>query len=240
MPVPETIAVSRVCLRDEAYDRLRDWILDGTLAPGEPLRAEALGMSRTPVREALQRLEDDGLAVTTANRRTQVSPVSLKQAREVYPIVATLEELAIGLALTRMDDAALATMRRANDDLAAALKACDPAAALTADTTIHGAFIEQSGNQELINTLAELKYKVRRIERAFWGSADRSASIADHAELIAALEQRDAPTARRVLIRNWERGLRWINPDYPDQPDHTESLDQPNQLLASTTATTTG
>src|SRR5579883_1174300 len=201
MPVPETIAVSRVCLRDEAYDRLRDWILDGTLAPGEPLRdealAEALGMSRTPVREALQRLEDDGLAVTTANRR-------------------------------------------ANDDLAAALKACDPAAALTADTTIHGAFIEQSGNQELINTLAELKYKVRRIERAFWGSADRSASIADHAELIAALEQRDAPTARRVLIRNWERGLRWINPDYPDQPDHTESLDQPNQLLASTTATTTG
>src|SRR5579864_6169744 len=102
MPLPDTTpAVTRVCLRDAAYVRLRDWIIDGTLAPNEPLRdealAEALGMSRTPVREALQRLEDDGLVVTTATRRSYVSPVTLAQAREVFPIVATLERLAVRL-----------------------------------------------------------------------------------------------------------------------------------------------
>ena len=94
MPVPEIAPVSRVCLRDAAYERLRDWILDGTLAPDEQLRdealAEALGMSRTPVREALQRLEDDGLVVTTATRRSFVSPVTLTQAREIFPIVESL------------------------------------------------------------------------------------------------------------------------------------------------------
>ncbi len=55
---------------------------------------------------------------------------------------------------------------------------------------------------------------MRRIERAFWGAADRSASVRDHAELIAALAVRDLATAEGVLARNWERGLRWINPDH--------------------------
>src|SRR5512146_1047838 len=104
MPVPERAeAVERVCLRDAAYDRLRAWILDGTLAPGEPLRdealAEALGMSRTPIRDALHRLEEDGLVFTAATRRTYVSEVTIKQAREIYPILGALEAVAVRLAL---------------------------------------------------------------------------------------------------------------------------------------------
>src|SRR5262249_60393286 len=94
---PPPPAITRTCLRDAAYERLRDWILDGTLAPEEPLRdealAEALGMSRTPVREALQRLEDDGLVITSATRRSYVSPLSVQQARDVFPMVAALEVL---------------------------------------------------------------------------------------------------------------------------------------------------
>ena len=217
MPLPEAAAVARVSLRDEAYTRLRDWILDGTLAPGEPLRDEALaegmGMSRTPVREALQRLEDDGLVITASNRRTFVSPVSLHQAREIFPIVASLEELALDLAAPRLDAAALQRMRDANGELEAALAAGNAAAALTADTVFHGVFIDRSGNQELVSTLAELKYKVRRIERVFWGSADRSASVVDHAQLISATDRGDRSFSRRVLRRNWERGLHWLNPE---------------------------
>jgi DNA-binding GntR family transcriptional regulator len=216
MPLPEAVAVARVSLRNEAYTHLRDWILDGTLAPGEPLRdealAEVLGMSRTPVREALQRLEDDGLVVTTANRRTTVSPVSLNEAREIFAIVATLEELGLQLAISRLDAVAFMAMRQANTELAAALAAEDAGIALTADTAFHSVFIERSGNHELVTILAELKYKMRRIERAFWGSADRSASVVDHEELIGAMERSDLAVAQRVLKRNWERGLRWISP----------------------------
>src|SRR5579859_3608619 len=154
MPVPETSPVSRVCLRDAAYYRLHDWILDGTLAPDEPLRdealAEALGMSRTPVREALQRLEDDGLAITTASRRTFVSPVTLTQAREIFPMVAALEELASQLALARLDEDALAAMRHANQRLAEALRAAASDDALEADQDLQATFITRSGNGELI------------------------------------------------------------------------------------------
>jgi DNA-binding GntR family transcriptional regulator len=221
MPVPHaTPAITRTCLRDAAYERLRDWILDGTLAPEEPLRdealAEALGMSRTPVREALQRLEDDGLVSTTATRRSYVSPLSLQQAREVFPMVAALEALAMRLALPHLDGAALAAMRATNERLAEALRAGDAGAALEADVALHGTIIAHSGNRELARVLDELKCTVRRIERAFWGAADRTASVRDHAELIAALGGRDLVAAERALARNWERGLRWINPEHAE------------------------
>lgn len=217
MPLPqETTVVSRVCLRDAAYARLRDWIIDGTLAPEESLRdealAEALGMSRTPVREALQRLEDEGLVVTVATRRTYVSPVTLTQAREIYPIVASLESLAVRFALPHIDAATLDHMTEANRRLALALETGDTGEAVEADMLLHAAFIERSGNHELIAVLEDMKSKVRRIDRAFWGSADRSDSLRDHDELIAAFRAHDSRTAQRIIARNWERGLRWLNP----------------------------
>lgn len=222
MPVPNSpAAIARVCLRDAAYDRIRDWILDGTLAPDEQLRdealAEALGMSRTPVREALQRLEDDGLVTTSTTRRTFVSPVTLNQAREVFPIVTALEALAVELAAPRMAEDALAAMRSANARLAAALAEGDAGSALEADTALHAVFIERAGNAELAAVLTDLKSKVRRIERTFWGGADRSASVRDHDELIAALAAGDVATARSTLRRNWERGLSWISPLRADE-----------------------
>jgi DNA-binding GntR family transcriptional regulator len=217
MPLPATTApLPRVCLNDAAYDRLRDWILDGTLAPGEALRdealAEALGMSRTPIRDALHRLEEEGLVVTNAARRTYVSEVTIKQAREIYPIIGALEALAIRLAMPHIDATALEAMRDANRELAAALTAGDAAAATAADEAIHRAFVAHCGNDELIGMLANLHAKIRRIERAFWGSADRTPSLADHDAIIAALEAHDARHAERMLARNMARGLAWIRP----------------------------
>jgi DNA-binding GntR family transcriptional regulator len=203
-------------LSDDAYAQLRDWIIEGTLAPGESLRdealAEALGMSRTPVRDALQRLENEGLVVTSSTRRTSVSPVTLKQARDIYPITVALEVMALRLALPLMDAPALDAMRAANAELAAALAAGNASAATLADEATHAAFIARCGNDELQALLADLKAKVRRLECAFWGWADRTPSVRDHEELIAAMEARDGETAERVLARNWDRGLAWITP----------------------------
>jgi DNA-binding GntR family transcriptional regulator len=217
MPLPATTApLPRVCLNDAAYDHIRDWILDGTLAPGEALRdealAEALGMSRTPIRDALHRLEEEGLVVTTATRRTYVSEVTIKQAREIYPIIGALEALAVRLALPYIDASALDAMRAANQELAVALEAGDPAAATAADEAIHHAFVACCGNDELIAMLGDLHCKVRRIERAFWGSADRTPSLDDHEAIITALEAHDARQAERMVARNMARGLAWISP----------------------------
>src|SRR6476660_5015875 len=158
VPLPATTEpLPRVCLNDAAYERIRDWILDGTLAPGEALRdealAEALGMSRTPIRDALHRLEEEGLVATTATRRTYVSEVTVKQAREIYSILNVLEVLAIRLALPHIDANALDAMRAANAELAKALEDGDAAAATAADEAIHRAFVMHCGNDELIAVL---------------------------------------------------------------------------------------
>lgn len=219
MPLPETPPLTRVCLSDAAYERLRDWILDGTLVPGEALRdealAEALGMSRTPVRDALQRLETEGLAVSTPTRRTYVSPVTVEQAHEIYPITAHLEALALQLALPHLNEDTLAAMTAANARLEDALRRGDPGAAMAADHELHDGFITLCGNEQLIALLRALKYKVRRIERAFWSAADRTPSVRDHTQLIAALRASDLKTAQRVLARNWEHSLRWTAPERP-------------------------
>jgi DNA-binding GntR family transcriptional regulator len=232
MPLPKsTTPLARVCLSDAAYARLRDWILDGTLAPGEALRdealGEALGMSRTPIREALRRLEEEGLVVSTATRRTHVSPVTVKQAREVYPIMATLEGFAVRLAAPQMDADALDAMRAANARLAEALAIPDAGEATAADEAVHMAFVTRCGNDELIAVLEDLRSKVRRIERVFWGTdeTDRTPSVHDHAALIDALVAGDVAGAEQALACNWERGLAWINPQVNPQStvDHASS-----------------
>lgn len=95
--------LKRTFMKDEVYNRLREWIITGELEPGAKLRdqdlSETLGISRTPIREALLRLENDGLVVTKANRWTLVAPIDLEEAESIYSIVWTLESLAMEQAL---------------------------------------------------------------------------------------------------------------------------------------------
>src|SRR5260221_10660454 len=96
MPLPLTDSISiRENARDAVYARLREWILRGPLEPGEIIRdadiAQALGVSRTPVREALLRLEGDGLVETAPARWTRVAPLRLDQAANLYELVSVLD-----------------------------------------------------------------------------------------------------------------------------------------------------
>src|SRR6266567_2772095 len=101
---PGPAAPTRSLLREEAYVRLRAWIIEGVLLPGSRLRdneiADALGVSRTPVREAIRRLQDDGLVVAEASRWTKVAPLDVDAADRLYPIVWSLEALAITSSVT--------------------------------------------------------------------------------------------------------------------------------------------
>src|SRR5579872_1685527 len=100
--------IQRTFVRQEAYAKLRNWILDGTLAPGSQLRdkelAVELGVSRTPIREALLRLEDEGLVKTKPNSSTLVSSIDFHNAFHHYSIVWTLEALALSQAFGSIRD----------------------------------------------------------------------------------------------------------------------------------------
>src|SRR5262249_47892158 len=138
MPVPAQEGVAaRVLLRDEAYARLRDAILDGTLEAGEQLRdAELsawLGISRTPIREALARLEACGLVQSAPNRSTRVAPLDRRDAQDAFQVVAALHALAATLGVPHVSGGELEAMRAANERFARALAGGDVDAALAAD-----------------------------------------------------------------------------------------------------------
>src|SRR5262245_6881529 len=208
MPVPKQKAeASRTLLRDQAYVRLRDAILDGTLEPGEQLKdaeiAEWLGLSRTPIREALARLEEYGLVETAPNRYTRVTPLSAADARDAFTVVATLHSLAALLGVPRIAESELATMRKANEDFAAALRSADVDRALAADDRFHGVLVHGSANREIARSLERLTPKVRRLERARFGSLAGRRSVEGHDQIIELCASGDAEAAARVVREQW-------------------------------------
>ena len=110
--------IERTFVREEAYLKLRAWILEGTFIPGMKLRdkelAAQLGVSRTPIREALLRLEDEGLVQTKPNRSTHVSSIDFHNAFHLYSIVWTLEQLALSQAFGSITDEHIQEIGRAH------------------------------------------------------------------------------------------------------------------------------
>src|SRR4051812_696811 len=127
MPVPAAHAtLERDLLKDRAYAAIRDAIVDGTLQPGEKLKDQELcswlGLSRTPVREALGRLEQDGLVETAPQRFTRVAPLDRREARDAFSLVAALHALAAELAAARLTTGGGGRMRGGQPQVSGGLR----------------------------------------------------------------------------------------------------------------------
>jgi DNA-binding GntR family transcriptional regulator len=208
MPIPEFHApIERDLLRDRAYATLRDAIVDGTLAPGERLRdqelCEWLGLSRTPVRDALSRLEQNGLVETAPQRFTRVAPLDRRAARDAFPVVAAVHALAAELGVPRLAESDLAAMRAANADFADALHDVDVDAALAADDAFHAVLLAASANAELAGVLDRLMPRLRRLERLRFGSLAGRASVRQHEEILAAAAANNVKTTAERVRENW-------------------------------------
>lgn len=209
MPIPNRVAkLDRSLAREQVYAQVRDWIVGGVLKPGEIVRdqglAEQLGVSRTPVREALRRLEDEGLIETAKHRWTRVAPVNTEQAEDLYGVVKTLEVYALSLAHGRLGEADFAAMEMANTAMAEAVQRHDAFAAVQADNDFHQVWIGVAGNQELSRILKEVKAKIRRMEIMHFDSNDAAVSVAQHQEIMQALRKDQLGTALQALEENWE------------------------------------
>lgn len=205
MPIPvSSPPPDRRLLRDDVYGRLRDAIIDGTFEPGEQLRdadlATWLGVSRTPVREALLRLGQTGLVVALPGRSTTVSTVDGRAVREARDVVAAMHELAVREAVPSLTADDLAQMRRAKSAFARAVEAGDVEAALAADDELHGVPVRVSGNRALTTVLEQFTPVLRRAERLRFASADGRGSVARHAELVRLCEAGDAEGASAVAF----------------------------------------
>lgn len=113
--------IKRKFIKDEAYDLISKKIISGELKPKSKIRinelSEALGISRTPVREAILRLEDEGLILSKANRWTMVAPIDVDETLNIYPIISSLEKLALELGFSNVNDEIIENLEYINENI---------------------------------------------------------------------------------------------------------------------------
>jgi DNA-binding GntR family transcriptional regulator len=205
MPLP--VSQRPDSLRDYAYRQLRDAIVAGRLAPGERLRdtelEEWLGVSRTPIREAIARLETAGLVRTRRAKATEVSPLDERDAVAAERIAAVLHELAVREAVPQLTADDLAELRDANARFADALEADDIDRALAADDAFHAVAVAASANPLLPGLLEQVTPLLRRLERARFASLAGRDSVTAHERIIALCASGDADAAALATRDNW-------------------------------------
>lgn len=199
----------RTSVREKAYHLLRDWIVMGKLQPNEKLRdkelAEQLGVSRTPIREALLRLEDEGLVQTKPNSSTIVSPIDLQNARNLYSLVWTLESLALRQAYEFLKNEDIETMVQANENVLIGLNTDQVQLAIDADNAFHATYIELAHNQELSQLLSSVKQKINRLKRYYFHEVkNKFFSYEEHLSIINALKNNNLSGALEAVEFNWK------------------------------------
>ena len=187
------------------YSVLGEAILEGRLAPGERLRdhelAQRLGVSRTPVREALQRLEVIGLVEVSPNRYTRVSTPTAASQRHTQEFVTLLMGNAALLALPRCDEKTLESLVAGADAIVEASRSDDPARILAASAHFFPALTHATGNPAFVRVLREAEFALRR-NLVGWRPpiADEATRTALYQEFRDAVAARDGVTAE-VLMR---------------------------------------
>jgi len=199
---------------DLAYTRVRDLILSGELLPGAVLPqaalAQTIGMSTTPLREALRRLKQEGLVELDAHRDARVRPLDADEARDLLELRLTLDPLAASLAAGRRTEADLSTLRGALEGLES-LSTRPSAGQLESHHRFHAAIHRASHNALLVQTLDGLWVKTDRYRRHGLeqgrSEAEQDARAAEHRQLYEAVRDGDARTAEDLMRRHVESSL---------------------------------
>ncbi|WP_425091323.1 GntR family transcriptional regulator [Tropicimonas sp. S265A] len=194
----------RKSLAAEAAESLREFIMLGKLAPGMPVRerdlAEAFGISRTPLKEALRILEGEGLINYGPTRRPFVADPSLDEINDWLRVQGALEALAGELACDMASDRQLAEIESINASIKDARDADGKLEAFRRDMSFHEAIVAASGNAALAETHAAYNARLWRVR--FLSSQrheGRDTTRQEHLKIIEALKARDAKAARRAL-----------------------------------------
>jgi DNA-binding GntR family transcriptional regulator len=206
--------LSRRSLHDELVGRLRDMIIEGQLAPGTRIHegqvGAALGVSRTPLREALKFLASEGLIDLVAGRGAIVRSLTKRDVRNMLDVLISLETLAGRQACLKASDEQIAAVRKMHDEMIGFYRANNRLEYYKLNQAIHSAIAALSDNEFLSATHESIQSRLKRIR--FIGNEQPekwSGAVAEHEEMIEALEARAAAklekVIRRHLERTWER-----------------------------------
>lgn len=202
-------------LRELVFESLREAIIGGQLRPGERMMeiqlAEEMGVSRTPVREAIRKLELEGLVVMIPRKGAYVAGLSLKDITDVFEIRRAVEGLAAELAAERITDDELETLERYLVIIAEQIEEGDLNKVVETDTKFHTLLYQASRNNRLtqiINNLREQIQRFRTTSLAYPGRMKNA--LEEHRRIVEAISSRDGEQARRIAqehIENAENSM---------------------------------
>ena len=213
MPIPTSQApMVRTTARERVFKELRQWIINGTLLPQERLNdvelARHFGVSRTPVREALQMLSEQKLVTMVPSSGTFVASIDLEDMAYVYEVLEEMKAYALELSFARIGQGELEQLRQINGRLREHERNNDVPAMIGEDWAFHHCFTEWAANPYLTNYTEQLMSQAHRSElRFFRNCARRYQSCEGHAQIIQALEKKDLAQAKEKLRQNWRISL---------------------------------
>jgi DNA-binding GntR family transcriptional regulator len=198
------VPAARRPLHEEAVDRLRDLIVRGELAPGSRLNERVLtarlGVSRTPLREAIKLLATEGLVDLLPNRGAVVTPIEPARIAQTLTVMGALESLAGELACVHASDQDIAEVRALHYEMLAMHARGDLDGYFRNNQAIHLRLVEASGNAVLAQTYRQLNANARRVRYMANLSSERwDAAVKEHEAILAALGARDAARLKRLL-----------------------------------------
>lgn len=202
-------------LGEMVYEALRDAIVNQTLKPGERLMetelAEEIGVSRTPVREAIRKLELEGYVVMIPRKGAYVSGLSIKDINEVFEIRGTLEALAAGLSAERATEEEIEEMKKDLEMEAHLWETSDLLKTIEIDIKFHEQIYKSARNSRLLTMIKELREQVQRFRTTTLAVPGRMKfALDEHRKILAAIAARDVETAQLAAeehIDNAENAL---------------------------------
>ena len=191
-------------LRDVVFNTLREAILKGDLKPGERLMelqlASKLGVSRTPIREAIRMLEQEGLAVTMPRKGAEVAKMTLKDMEDVLEIREALDELAVRIACEKITDEQLKRLMDAKDLFETSTRTGDVKKIAEADVSFHDVIYEATGNPKLETLLNNLREQVYRYRVEYIKDPmNYPVLIREHEAILLALKERNVKKAEIAM-----------------------------------------
>jgi DNA-binding GntR family transcriptional regulator len=206
--------IARPSLHEAIVTRVRDMIIEGTLAPGTRIHegklGEELGISRTPLREALKFLASEGLLELSPGRGALVRQFSAKDVQDALAVIGHLEGLAGRLACANATNAEIREVRQLHDQMMQMYRARDRLPYFKLNQAIHSAILRLSKNESLSYVHGILQARLRRIRYiGNEGPEKWAGAVADHEIMIEALEARDGERLAAAMVahmdRTWER-----------------------------------
>jgi len=196
-------------LREIVFETMREAIIKGQLKPAERLMevqlAEEMGVSRTPVREAIRKLELEGFVVMVPRKGAYVAGISTRDITEVFEIRAALESVASGLAAERITEEELEELERLLVKVAECAKKGDVDKVIKYDTDFHDCLYKASRNNRLVQIISNLREQIQRFRKTSLASPGRlKDTLKEHQRIVEAISERNVQLAHDLALEHIE------------------------------------